>query len=47
MRALPHIITGQLRELVINAIAVLNNAPYEWYQHAPVSEGGVRGVRLQ
>ena len=33
---------GQLRELVINAIAVLNDAPYEWYQHHGVyiAEGG-------
>lgn len=33
---------GQVRELVINAISVLNDAPYEWYQHAPVylAEGG-------
>ena len=33
---------GRLRELAICAIAVLNGAPFEWMQHAPVylQEGG-------
>jgi len=34
-----------LRELAICAIARLNNAPYEWFQHAPefLAAGGTRG----
>ncbi len=35
-------LSGKLRELAICAIAVLNEAEYEWLQHAPVflKEGG-------
>ena len=35
-------VNGRLRELAICAIAMLNQAPYEWKQHAPLflKEGG-------
>ena len=35
-------VNGRLRELAICAIAILNDAPFEWMQHAPVflKEGG-------
>lgn len=37
-------VSGKLRELAICAIAVLNDAEYEWMQHAPVflKEGGTQ-----
>lgn len=37
-------LNGRLRELAICAIAVLNGAPFEWMQHAPVylKEGGTQ-----
>jgi len=37
-------VSGKLRELAICAIAVLNDAEYEWMQHAPVflAEGGTQ-----